>query len=244
MRIILAYLLAELRMLGRMPAYTVPTLVLPGLFFLMFGAPRAEEDPARTALATSFATFAVFGVVFFKFGVSTAIERTSPWTRYVRTLPLPPGALLVSRSLSAVVFALAAAAMVFATARLAAGARFTTSQLLRIHAGLLGGAIPFTLFGTALGYWTSPRSAVAVANLVYLILSYAGGLWLPVEALPPAIRPVAGLLPTFHWGRVVWSGALEVPWRAADWLTLAAWTLVFAALAVHGYLRDEGQRYG
>jgi ABC-2 type transport system permease protein len=85
---------------------------------------------------------------------------------------------------------------------------------------------------------------VAIANVLYLTLSYAGGLWTPPDALPPGVRAVAALLPTYHWGKVIWAAALGLPWQAVDWLALAAWTPVFGALAAHGYLRDEDIRYG
>jgi ABC-2 type transport system permease protein len=124
------------------------------------------------------------------------------------------------------------------------GAGLTPVQLARVYAGLLAGAVPFTFFGIALGYRTGPRSSVAVANLIYLVLSYAGGLWVPPDALPPGVRTVAGFLPTHHWGRVVWAGALGIPWRTVDWVLLAGWTAAFGAAALYGYLRDEGTRYG
>jgi ABC-2 type transport system permease protein len=245
MRIIVAHFLTDLRMLGRMPGYTVPTLVMPSLFLLVFGAQRSRDGAIPgIILVTSFATFAVFGVVFYKFGVSTAIERTAPWARYVRTLPVPPGSLMAARSLSAGAFALAAASAVFMTARLTLGIELPGAHLLRVYAGLLGGALPFTLLGMAVGYRTGPRSAVAVSNLVYLVLSYAGGLWVPQGSLPPMMRTIALFLPTYHWGRVVWSSALGLPWGVLDWLVLAVWTAAFGAAAAHGYLRDEGTRYG
>ncbi len=246
MRAVAAHFIADLRMLARMPGYTVPTLVLPSLFLLLFGGQGGRSPGGPTApvlLAASFATFAVFGVVFYKFGISIAVERTAPWARYVRILPVPPGTVLVARSLSALVVALAAASTVLATAWLALGAEPSLRQVMRIGAGVLAGAVPFSFFGIALGYQTGPRTSVAVANLCYLVLSYCGGLWVPPDALPPAVRVVAGILPTFHWGRVVWSGALDLPWRAVDWVVLGGWTIVFGAAALYGYLRDEGTRY-
>lgn len=244
MRVMAAHVLADLRMLSRMPAFTIPTLLLPSLFFLMFGAQRSPQGVRPPLLATSFATFAVFGVVFFKFGVGTAIERAAPWTRYVRTLPLAPGTVLAARSFTAVVFALAAASAVFVTARMTAGDGLAAAQLARVFVGLLGGAVPLAFCGLALGYRTSPRSAVAAANLLYFVLSYAGGLWVPPDVLPPGVRAVGSLLPTYHWGNVVSTGALGLPWRAADWLALAAWTVAFGVLALRGYLRDEDFQYG
>ncbi|MDR7451304.1 MAG: ABC transporter permease [Armatimonadota bacterium] len=244
MRPLAAHFLADLRLLARMPAYTIPTLLLPSLFFLMFAGQRIPRGVPTVVPVASFATFAVFGVVFFKFGVSTAMDRAAPWTRYVRTLALAPGTVLAARALSAVVFALLAAFAVFATARMTMAIGLAPVQLGRVLVGLLAGALPFTLCGIAVGYWTSPRSAVAMANLLYLLLSYGGGLWTPPDLLPPGVRDVAVVLPTYHWGRVVWAAALALPWRTADWLALAAWTVVFGAAAWRGYVRDEGALYG
>lgn len=244
MRTLTAHVLADLRMLSRMPAFTVPTVLLPSLFFLMFGAQRGPQGSTTPLVATSFATFAVFAVVFFKFGVGTAIERTAPWTRFARTLPVSPGSALAARSFTAVAFALVAASAVFITARLISGVGLPPMELARVFVALLGGAVPFALGGLALGYRTSPRSAVAVANVLYLTLSYAGGLWTPPNALPPAIRAATGFLPTYHWSQVVWTAASGLPWRGADWCALAGWTVAFGVLALDGYRRDEDLRYG
>jgi ABC-2 type transport system permease protein len=70
----------------RYPAFSIPTLAFPALFFLLFVAPRTDADP--NLLLASFAGFAVLAVAFFQFGVGIAAERESPWERYVRTLPL------------------------------------------------------------------------------------------------------------------------------------------------------------
>ena len=244
MRALTAYVLADLRMLSRMPAFTVPTVLLPSLFFLMFGAQRGPQGSTAPLVATSFATFAVFAVVFFKFGVGTAVERTAPWTRFARTLPVPTGSVLVARAFTAVAFALVAASAVFVTARLASGVTLPPIELARVFVALLGGAVPFALGGLALGYRTSPRSAVAVANVLYLTLSYAGGLWTPPNVLPAAVRAVAGFLPTYHWGRIVWTAASGLPWRGSDWFALIGWTVVFGVLALDGFRRDEDLRYG
>ena len=77
--------------LARHPAYLVPTLVFPAVFFLFFVAPGPGAYPdARMA---TFAGFAAIGVAFFQFGVGIAVERASPWERYLRTLPIGVGPL-------------------------------------------------------------------------------------------------------------------------------------------------------
>jgi len=55
-----------------------------------------------------------------------------------------------------------------------------------LYLTLLLGSVPFGLLGIALGYWAHPRAANAVANLLWIVLTYAGGVWgepiQPVEA--------------------------------------------------------------
>ena len=86
MRLVLLHARAMTLELIRYPAYLVPTLLLPSVFFLFFVAPGSRED-ASARMAT-FAGFAVIGVAFFQFGVGIAVERGSPWESYLRTLPI------------------------------------------------------------------------------------------------------------------------------------------------------------
>jgi ABC-2 type transport system permease protein len=78
-----------------------------------------------------------------------------------------------------------------------------------------------------------------VANLLYLPLSYAGGLWVGPRAAARALDAV----PTHAWGGLLW---WAVGVRGFDGLavaSLAVWGAVFAAIAVWAYQRDEGERF-
>ena len=154
----------------------MPTLAFPALFFLLFVAPRSDADP--TLLLASFTGFAVLAVAFFQFGVGIAAERESPWERFVRTLPLRVRTRFAARVLSAALFGVASAALVVAAALATTDAQPDSSALVRARRprSLLG-ALPFALLGIALGYWASPRGALPVANILYLVLAFAGGLW-------------------------------------------------------------------
>ena len=110
MTLLLAHARAMTVELARHPAYVVPTLVFPAVFFLFFATSSSGNAPA-VRMAT-FTGFAAIGVAFFQFGVGIAVERGSPWEAYVRTLPAGVGVRLAARILSAAVFAAAAAAVV------------------------------------------------------------------------------------------------------------------------------------
>ncbi len=225
----------------RQPAYLVPTLAFPAAFFLFFAAP-STGIAANVRMAT-FAGFAAIGVAFFQFGVGIAVERSSPWESYVRTLPVTARERLASRLLSATVFATAAAAVVVAVAIGVTPVSLRAATWLELAAALVAGAAPFALLGVAIGYWAPPRAALPIANLLYLVLSYAGGLWFRPERLPRLVEIVSPFLPTHAFARVLAAAALGAspPWRS--WAELLAFGLLFGALAAWGYRRDEGRRY-
>jgi ABC-2 type transport system permease protein len=225
----------------RQPAYLVPTLAFPAVFFLFFAAP-ATGVAADIRMAT-FAGFAAIGVAFFQFGVGIAVERSSAWEAYLRTLPVTASARLAARLLSAAVFAAAAAAVVVAVATAVTPVSLSTAAWLELAATLAAGVAPFALLGIAIGYWAPPRAALPLANLLYLVLSYAGGLWFRPERLPRVVEDVSPFLPTRALADVLAAAVLGglPPWRA--WWALAGFAALFGLLALWGYRRDEGRRY-
>jgi len=226
--------------LARQPAYVVPTLAFPTLFFLIFAGGPAADANARLA---RFAAFAAIGVAFFQFGVGIAGDRASPWELYLRTLPVPAWSRFAARLVPAAAFAAAAAGLVAVAAMLATPVSLSASAAVAVAATLLAGTIPFGLLGIALGYWAPPRASLPLANLLYLSLSYAGGLWIPPDRLPPAVEPFSRLLPTRALADALAAAAAARPAPPGAWLELAAFSVLFAALAAAGYARDEGRRF-
>ena len=241
MRLSLVHARVTLLSLGRYPAFSVPTLLLPTLFFVLFGLPNSSA-PHRVITA-SFATYAVFTVVFFQFGVGIAGDRESPWEAYLRTLPVRPRVRFAGRILAALGFAFVGAGLLLATAAALGFAGFGAHEWARLVLALLAGALPLALLGIALGYWVSAKGALPVANLVYLVFAYAGGLWTGPRGLPAVAERLSPLLPTRQWADVVWPAVLGEPWQPSHWLALLGFACLFGGLAAWGYRRDEGRRY-
>jgi ABC-2 type transport system permease protein len=242
MRLVLVHARAMTIELARYPAYVVPTLVLPTVFFLFFAAPGGAAG-ASLRMAT-FAGFAAIGVAFFQFGVGIAVERASPWEIFLRTLPIGPGVRLGARLLSAGVFAAAAAGLLLAVAVATTPASLSPPRWLGLIAALLVGTVPFALLGIALGYWAPARGALPIANLLYLGLSYAGGLWIRPGRLPNGVARISPYLPTraLADALVAPTAGGGIAWGA--WASLGGFAALFAVLAAWGYRRDEGRRYG
>jgi ABC-2 type transport system permease protein len=225
--------------LARYPSYVVPTLMFPAVFFLFF-IPSAPIDATESMV--TFAGFAVIGVAFFQFGVGIASERDTPWETYLRTLPIRPAARLGARLLSAGAFAAAAASVVLVVAVATTPASLPPLRWLALAASLLLGTLPFALLGIALGYWSPAKAALPIANLLYLALSYAGGLWFRVHELPHPVAAVSPYLPTRALADVL-LGETRGSFPTRAWLALGAFALVFGAFATWGYRRDEGRRF-
>ena len=210
------------------------------MIFLAFG--RRIGLPDDLAMA-SYAAFAVLGVAFFQFGVGIAAERASPWQTFLRILPVSPAARFAARIVSALAFGLASATLVIAAALVTSDVSLTPSRWLALTTALLAGSMPFALLGTAIGYWTSPRGALPLANLLFLALAYAGGLLAGRQHVPQAVQTIADILPTRLWGELLAASIGLGSWRARDALGLGAYAAAFALLAAWGYRRDEGERF-
>ncbi len=234
-------ILLRLKELFRLPAYWLPTLLFPAMLFAMFGV-GGSGLRANYAMA-SFTIYAVIGVAFFQFGVSIAQDRATQWERYRRTLPGAGGPQIVAQLSAALVFSLLSALLVIAIGYAMSEPSLNAATLAKLLFAAVCVAIPFTLLGVMLGYWTTAKSAVGIANMLYLPLAYVGGLWMPPAALPDIVAKISPYTPTRHAGEIVWAiaGGRAVPRESILWL--AGYGVLFAVIAYLGYRRDEKRRY-
>jgi ABC-2 type transport system permease protein len=232
----------QLLELARRPAFVVPTLAFPALFFTLFDLQYARAYPqAAGSMMLSYIAFAIIGVTLFQFGIGVAVDRTLPWERYLRTLPAPVWLRFTSRIIVAALFALCSAACVIAVATAATHVSYSLGQWISIAACAATGAIPFVLFGLAIGYWTSPKAAVPIANIFYLLLSFAGGLWLPPSMLPGFARAISPFTPTRQFADLLWNAPHGV--SITSLVALGGFAMLFAAIAAAGYRRDRATRF-
>jgi ABC-2 type transport system permease protein len=229
--------------LARMPAYVIPTLLLPVMLYAFFGLPYSNGGNDAAVTLGSYAAFAVIGVALFQFGVGIAVDRASPWESYLRTLPIPSIARFASRIASALIFAGASASLVAIAGATIGHAAVAPLVWLRLAAALVAGAIVFGTMGIAIGYWTGAKASVPIANVIYLMLAFVGGLWIPPSMLPAIVAPVSPFTPTRQYGEIVWASMLGKPWPVSALFTLAIYAVVFFAIAWWGYRRNETQRY-
>jgi ABC-2 type transport system permease protein len=225
--------------LVRMPAYSIPTLLFPLMFYAFFGLVMFRSQ-AQWMLCT-FATFGIMGTALFAFGVGIAMERAKGWWLLLRCAPAPFMAVLVGKAFGAMLFALIIAVAMAWMAALFADVRLPSANWMALTAVLVIGTLPFCLMGLALGLWLSPNAAPAVINLIYLPLGFLSGLWIPIQQLPDGLQSLAQWLPPYHLAGLTLhvSGTMTGPWPF-HLLALVAYTLLFGAVAWLGWRRFTG----
>lgn len=245
MKLYRTYILSVMVPLLRTPAYWVPLVVFPSLLYSFFGLPASQQgSEIANILLASWSAFAVIGIGFFQFGVSISQARESKWEDYARTLPAGAAPRFVAQVVTAILFLAFALALLWTVAALAAPVSLRLEQYLRLLWVLLLGVIPFVMIGAALGYSIPARGAVPIANLLYLPLSYFGGLWLPPQMLPDIVAQISPFTPTRQLGELAWAAVLDTPMPLDSVQGLAAYTAGAAVIALTMWRRDETIKTG
>ena len=226
----------------RSPAFAVPTLVFPTLFYLLvgfiFGAFRSTAPGAAEYIFAGFATMAAITPGIFGFGIGFAIEREQGVFTLKRALPMPPAASLLGKMAMAMFATCLALPMLMVAAVTLGGVTTSLQQLPILTAVLALGSLPFCAIGLLVGSMTSSRGAPAVANVIYIALVYMSGLFLP---LPKAIGTVVMVSPAFYLHQLALTsiGAKShlIGGIATHALVLLAFALLFVGLALRRFSR-------
>src|SRR6267378_6858166 len=241
---------AEFLKLWRVPAFTLTSLFLPVMFYAFIGIGSSAEviSPGVTFGAyflASMAVYSVANVMIFSFGISVATERGMKMDVLMRATPIPPWLYLLSKCITAVVFAAMTLVVLFPFAYVAGGVRLEPSEWVTLAYRVLLGSVPFIALGFAIGYLSGPNSAVAVINLIYLPTAFASGLFFPKQLLPKFIQSIAPYLPLHFYGQLGWDaiGAPTDESVTTDWLYLIGYGVLFFVIALWAYRREEGRKF-
>lgn len=227
-----AELVAELRRAWRTPAFAVPSLLFPVLFYLLFGVLLGRGHAPLYLLAT-YCVFGAMAPALFGFGVQLALDREGGLLTLKRALPMPPAAPLLARLAMAVLFALLVASLLIGVASVLGGVQLHALQVLQLLAVAGLAALPLGAIGLLIGSHVSASAAPAMVNLVYLPLALLSGLWLPLSALPKVFSTMAPLWPTWHLAQLALPvvGLPSVGSMAGHLLVLLLVTVVALLLA-------------
>jgi ABC-2 type transport system permease protein len=228
----------EFLRLLRTPAFALPTLLFPPMFYVLFGVILGPAGPASAFRPDVYllATYSVFGVMapgLFGFGVAVALDRERGWLTLKRALPMPPGAYLAAKLAMAMLFAAIIFVLIAGLAAGLGGVRLAPAAWASLFVVDVLGVLPFCAIGLFIGSLVGGQGAPAVANLVYLPMSFLSGLWMPLAILPASIGEIAPLWPAYHLGQLALMAVGQIPagGLSTHLLALTGFTIVFLALA-------------
>jgi ABC-2 type transport system permease protein len=163
-----------------------------------------------------------------------------------RATPMPPMAYFFAKLWTCTIFAATIVLSLCALGVLFGGVRLPAAAWVQLVVTLVIGAVPFCALGLAIGNFAGPNSAPPIVNLLYLPISLASGLWLPIEILPPAVRAIGHALPPYHLGQLALravGGGLGEP-ILTHVAALAGFTFLGLGIAWIGHRRDQDRTWG
>ena len=184
----------------RNPGFLLPIILFPAAFYLMFGVALAEHSAPGAAryLLASYSTFAVMAPGLFGFGVSLALERGGGLLELKRAMPMPPGAYLLGKLVMAVLVSAAVGVLLVLMAIGLAKVPLSAGQVATLLATDALGVVPFCALGLLVGTLIKGQGAPGLLNLLYLPMAFLSGLWFPLQMMPPFLRELAPIWPSYH----------------------------------------------
>ena len=230
---------AELRQTARRGENVLVTLVIPVAVLLFFASvgivPGIAGRPVDFLLPGAIA-LAVIASGLVNLGIATAYERSYGVLKRLGAAPISRATLVVSKIAAVLVLEVAQVALLIGVAAVALS--WTPGPALSpalLVAALLLGTLAFAGLGLLMAGRLRAEATLALANGLFLGFLMLGGIVLPVDHLPEALRVVASALPAAALADAlrIAMGAAGDP--AAPLAILAAWGVAAAGLAVRTF---------
>ncbi len=234
----------------RIPAFMIPTIGFPIMFYVLFGLVMQSGNRDSKVIATymlaTYGAFGVIGIALFALGVGVAVERGQGWLAVKRASPMPVSAYFTAKYVTTLAIGIVLMLLMCTVGVIFGHVRMSGGQWLALIGVEALGAIPFCAMGLAIGYLAGPNSAAAIVNVIYLPMAFLSGLFIPAEMLPKLLQRFAVALPPYHLGRLALD-AVGIEPASHAWGHIAAligFGALFTIIAFVAYRRDEGKTYG
>jgi ABC-2 type transport system permease protein len=231
----------ELRRMLRNRRTLIFTLIMPPLFFVIFGLQsdyKTQSFGSGNVTGYVMVSMAVYGAMLATTsgGAMVAVERAYGWSRQLRLTPLRPVAYIATKVAVAMVLGLISVTAVFVVGGVL-GAHLTATAWASCFLLAWIGSLVFAAFGLFVGYLLPSENVMQLLGPVLAALSFAGGLFMPLSgwfATVSKVFPTSGIATLARMpfgGTSGGSVALAV-------LNVVAWSAVFVAGAAVLFRRD------
>jgi ABC-2 type transport system permease protein len=243
----LTFLRLEIRRLLRNRRTMVFTLVMPPVFFLLFGglsdAYRSESAGRGNVSAYLAISFAVYGSMLANTsaGASVAVERALGWSRQLRLTPLNPFAYMLTKVLTAMVVGAMSVGIVFAVAAVTGAAQMPGWVWLVSGLAAWIGTVVFAAFGLFIGYLVPSENVMQLLGPALALLALMGGIFVPLDQLSDTLQTLATYTPAYGVGVLARAALIGDSVDVGAVANIVIWTAIFAAGAVWRFRRDTAR---
>jgi ABC-2 type transport system permease protein len=228
----------EFLRLLRTRSFSFSVVGFPVVFYLFFGIimNRGQHIGAISVAKYVLASYTVFGMVgaaLFGIGVGLAGDLAAGWIDLKRASPMPPLAFVLAKCCSAVFFGILIVSLLALMGITLGHVSLSPIEFARMIALTVIGVVPFVCMGLALALLVPFNAAPGITNMVYLPMSFCGGLWVPLMFLPHFMQKIAVLMPTYHLGQLMLGafGYASTGTSLSHWAGLLGFTLLMLGIA-------------
>jgi ABC-2 type transport system permease protein len=236
----------EVRRLMRNRRTLLFTMIVPALFFVIFGLNSTyvvQRAGVGNTSAVVMISLALYGAVLATSsgGAVVSIERATGWTRKLRTTPLSPVAYIVIKMIGCLVLA---AASVFTVYIIGA---FTGKSLMPDHIWVVTGlavwvgSLLFAAFGLFVGYLLPSENVMQILGFALMLFSFGGGLFIPLRQFSHPLQKAAAFTPVYGLSQLVHYPLMGGQFHWTWVLNAIGWTALFSAGAIWRFRHDTAR---
>jgi ABC-2 type transport system permease protein len=207
------------------------------VFFAKVDAVTDLADPIQF-LVPGVLALAVMSTAMVSLGIATGYERHYGVLKRLGTTPLSRTGLIAAKTTNVLLIEVVQAVVIVLTG-LALGWD-TSARIIPAVVLLLVGTVAFAGIGMLMAGTLRAEANLALANALFLVLLFLGGMAYPLERLPSALQAIAEALPAAALAesvRDVLTPGLGFP--LGHVLVLVAWAVAAPLLAVRCFSWEE-----
>jgi ABC-2 type transport system permease protein len=216
------------------------TLGIPVGILVFFAKVDAVTDLADPIdfLVPGILALAVMSTAMVSLGIATGYERHYGVLKRLGSTPLSRTGLIVAKTTNVLLIEVVQSAIIVATG--VALGWSTSARILPAVVLLLIGTVAFAGIGMLMAGTLRAEANLALANALFLVLLFLGGMAYPLERLPGALQAIAEVLPAAALAesvRDVLTPGADFPWGHV--LVLVAWAIAAPLAAIRWFSWEE-----
>jgi ABC-2 type transport system permease protein len=237
------FLRIELRRLVRNRRTVMFSLVMPPVFFLIFGtAARYKTMSAGNGNVTAYImiSMAVYGAMLATTsgGAMVSVERALGWSRQLRLTPLSPVAYILTKVVVAMALGLASVVVVYLIGSINGAHADNAVWIESALVAWLGSSV-FAAFGLFMGYLLPAENVMQILGPILAVLAFAGGLFVPLT--DGLFATIAKFTPLYGLAELSRAPLGDSGWSLTAIVNLVAWAVVFVTGATVMFRRDTAR---